>query len=604
MDAAAITRPRGADPVDLGASLTSPPRKRRVAELDAPRQRARLLGRPARGAEGPPRGRGPARRGRPSGAASRSAPTTSIELAELLDDTPDAETEADLEREADALGREFERERTLLLFSGDYDAKNAVVTISAGAGGTEATDWADMLLRMYLRWAERHRFKSDVMDSQAGEQAGHQERDDRPSTGGSPTAGCAPSAASTASCGSAPTTPRSGARRRSPWSRSCPRPTRTSRSSSNWDEIRVDTFRSSGAGGQHVQKTESAIRLTHLPTGIVVTVPERALRDPEPRARDPGAQVAPPRARAREARGGAAQAPRRARRPPAGATRSGATCSTRTRWSRTCGPGYETSNTRRGPRRRPRRVHAGRAGAARDRPPTERRRRHGRRDEWRSPRVPGARAAAARRYRPGRPTTSTRARRSGGPGSRTTRRRLNQPAMPDDLSPAAPAARPSPGTDPDRFWVARADAEAGRRSVVGFAVGVRARGPVVPRDAVRPPGTQADGIGQALMDHAQAGRDVHPGGPAVPARTTPRLGIHTWGMCTDAVQPISNAALRPARHGAADPDLAARRRGPALAARADAARRPRGGAVRGGRRGRARRRRGASPASSTSSTAS
>ena len=79
------------------------------------------------------------------------------ELQELLADTPDAETEADLSREADALGAEFARERTLLLFSGEYDAKNAVVTISAGAGGTEATDWADMLLRMYLRWCERHR---------------------------------------------------------------------------------------------------------------------------------------------------------------------------------------------------------------------------------------------------------------------------------------------------------------------------------------------------------------------------------------------------------------------------------------------------------------
>ncbi|MEO8469857.1 MAG: PCRF domain-containing protein, partial [Chloroflexota bacterium] len=95
-----------------------------------------------------------------------------MELLGLLDDNPDPETEADVDREAADLEKVFHRERTLLLFSGEYDAKNAVLTISAGAGGTEATDWAEMLLRMYLRWAERHRFKTDVVDSTEGEQAG------------------------------------------------------------------------------------------------------------------------------------------------------------------------------------------------------------------------------------------------------------------------------------------------------------------------------------------------------------------------------------------------------------------------------------------------
>ena len=85
---------------------------------------------------------------------------------------------------------------------------------------------------MYLRWGERHRFKTDVVDSQPRASRRGSRARPSPSTGGSPTAGCAPSAASTASCGSAPTTRRSGARRPSPWSRSCPRPTRTSRSSS------------------------------------------------------------------------------------------------------------------------------------------------------------------------------------------------------------------------------------------------------------------------------------------------------------------------------------------------------------------------------------
>ena len=92
-------------------------------------------------------------------------PTSAGELAELLADTPDADLEAELTHDVATLERDFGRERTLLLFSGDYDASGAILTISAGAGGTEATDWAEMLLRMYLRWSERHRFKTEVVDT-------------------------------------------------------------------------------------------------------------------------------------------------------------------------------------------------------------------------------------------------------------------------------------------------------------------------------------------------------------------------------------------------------------------------------------------------------
>ena len=142
------------------------------------------------------------------------------------------------------------------------------MTISAGAGGTEATDWAEMLLRMYLRWAERHRFKSDVIDSTEGEQAGIK------------------SATMTVTGRFAFGWLRAerGVHRLvriSPYDSQKRRQTTFAlvevmpeayddvEIELNWDEIRVDTFRSSGAGGQHVQKTESAIRLTHIPTGIV-----------------------------------------------------------------------------------------------------------------------------------------------------------------------------------------------------------------------------------------------------------------------------------------------------------------------------------------------
>lgn len=193
-----------------------------------------------------------------------------LELLAMLGETPDSELQAELEREGDALSALFERERTLLLFSGDYDAKNAVLTISAGAGGTEATDWAEMLLRMYLRWAERHRFKTAVIDSTEGEQAGIKSAtvtvDGRNAFGWL--------RAERGVHRLVRISPYDAQKRRQTTFalvETMPEADDDVEIELNFDEIRVDTFRSSGAGGQHVQKTESAIRLTHLPTGIVVT---------------------------------------------------------------------------------------------------------------------------------------------------------------------------------------------------------------------------------------------------------------------------------------------------------------------------------------------
>ena len=154
------------------------------------------------------------------------------------------------------------------MFSGEYDDRNAILSISAGAGGTEATDWAEMLLRMYLRWAERHRFKTEIVDRQEGDQAGIKSA-----------------------------TVEIEGRRAYGWLRAergvhrlvriSPFDSQNRRQTTfalievlpeaeddveielDWDEIRVDTFRSQGAGGQHVNKTDSAVRLTHLPTNIV-----------------------------------------------------------------------------------------------------------------------------------------------------------------------------------------------------------------------------------------------------------------------------------------------------------------------------------------------
>jgi peptide chain release factor 2 len=155
------------------------------------------------------------------------------------------------------------------MFAGEYDAKSAILTISAGAGGTEANDWAEMLLRMYLRWAERRRFRTEIVDSVEGEQAGIKSAtvtvDGRFAYGWL--------RAERGVHRLVRISPFDAQKRRQTTFglvEVMPEADEDVEIELNWDEIRVDTYRSSGAGGQHVQKTESAIRLTHLPTGIVV----------------------------------------------------------------------------------------------------------------------------------------------------------------------------------------------------------------------------------------------------------------------------------------------------------------------------------------------
>ncbi|HUQ44273.1 MAG TPA: peptide chain release factor 2 [Candidatus Limnocylindria bacterium] len=187
---------------------------------------------------------------------------------ELAMESGDAELESELERTLEELEIEFARQRTQLLFSGEHDARPAILTISAGAGGTEATDWAAMLLRMYLRWAERHRWKTEIIDEQEGEQAGLK-------------------SVSVAVNGRGAYGWLRAERGVHRLVRLSPFDSQNRRQTTfglvevmpeadedvaielDWDEIRVDTYRSQGAGGQHVNKTDSAVRLTHLPTGIV-----------------------------------------------------------------------------------------------------------------------------------------------------------------------------------------------------------------------------------------------------------------------------------------------------------------------------------------------
>jgi peptide chain release factor 2 len=192
-----------------------------------------------------------------------------VELIPLVEEADDPELTAELDRDAQVLAETYQRDRTQLLFSGDYDERSALLSINAGAGGTEATDWAEMLLRMYLRWAERHRFATEIVDATEGEETGY--RSVTAAIDGRNAYGFLRA--------------ERGVHRLvriSPYDSQKRRQTtfalvevlpeveeEDTEIELDWDEIRIDTFRSQGAGGQNVQKTDSAVRLTHLPTGIV-----------------------------------------------------------------------------------------------------------------------------------------------------------------------------------------------------------------------------------------------------------------------------------------------------------------------------------------------
>jgi len=176
----------------------------------------------------------------------------------------------EIQLELKKLSSRFEQLESQQFFTGDYDSRNAMIAFHAGAGGTESQDWANMLLRMYLRWAERHDYKAEVLDVSPGEEAGIKSAiveikgdyvygylkgehgvhrlvrlspfdADHARHTSFVLAEVLPEAEGTVDVKIAP------------------------------EDLRIDTFRSSGPGGQHMQKTSSAVRITHLPTGLVAT---------------------------------------------------------------------------------------------------------------------------------------------------------------------------------------------------------------------------------------------------------------------------------------------------------------------------------------------
>ncbi len=189
------------------------------------------------------------------------------ELATLADGE---EMQDELLGEADALERRVEGMRLALMFGGRHDRSDAIVTIHAGAGGTESQDWASMLLRMYLRWAENSGFKTELLDSSPGEEAGLKSVTFQVS--GRNAYGLLRAERGVHRL--VRLSPFDSAHRRHTsfaLVEVIPDVDRDIDIQVNPEDVSIDVFRSAGAGGQNVQKNATAVRITHLPTGMVVS---------------------------------------------------------------------------------------------------------------------------------------------------------------------------------------------------------------------------------------------------------------------------------------------------------------------------------------------
>ena len=192
------------------------------------------------------------------------------ELREMAEMEDDAGLVAEIEREADEVAQKLSALRLGAMMSGPHDERDAIVSIYAGAGGTESQDWAEMLLRMYLRWAERRGFKSEIIDQMEGDEAGL--KSVTLEIRGERVYGYLRSERGVHRL--VRISPFDNARRRHTsfaLVEVMPDVAQEIAIDINPDDLRMDVFHAGGHGGQNVQKNSTAIRITHLPTGIVVS---------------------------------------------------------------------------------------------------------------------------------------------------------------------------------------------------------------------------------------------------------------------------------------------------------------------------------------------
>jgi len=191
-------------------------------------------------------------------------------FAQLLEEEPDEAMQAELTQSLSSLEQQIEKLEFALMLNGEHDEKNAILSIHAGSGGVDAQDWAEILLRMYTRWAEQHRFHTEIYDYSEGEEAGL--KSVTVEIRGRYAYGYLRSEIGTHRL-----------IRLSPFDAAHRRHTSfakvevlpdigdTIEITIRPEDLDIDTYRSTGAGGQHVNKTDSAVRMRHIPTGIVVT---------------------------------------------------------------------------------------------------------------------------------------------------------------------------------------------------------------------------------------------------------------------------------------------------------------------------------------------
>ncbi len=191
-------------------------------------------------------------------------------LAQLLEEEPDEEMQAEVAQSLTKVEQEVEQLQFALMLSGEHDARNAILSVHAGSGGVDAQDWASMLLRMYLRWAESHGFRTEIYEYMEGEEAGI--KSVTVGVSGRYAYGYLRSEIGTHRL--IRLSPFDAAHRRHTSFAKVevmPDIEDTIEITIRPEDIEVDTYRSTGAGGQHVNKTDSAVRIRHIPTGIVVT---------------------------------------------------------------------------------------------------------------------------------------------------------------------------------------------------------------------------------------------------------------------------------------------------------------------------------------------